>query len=170
MSPKRNVIRVLLAIALLGMIAFALANRSVRVWYHRMCLHQDMSFSPTTRKKSDGPLSVTYWKWLILEGGRSRAEQMRRRQEIDAPRRIAALEQLGYYARREFVLRDAYDPLPDWLRKLSDKTMTSVIKGADWPEIEFRPSTSNTVLVHIIGPVPLVQEWATAVHDHEDHQ
>ncbi len=120
MTFKRHAIRVALGAAVLAMILAAVANRPIRIWYHRKCLQKDMSFRPTTPTRSDGRLSLTYWRWRLLEGGRSRAEQLRRRQEIDAPRQIAALERLGYYAHREFVLVDTYDPLPEWLQKLSD--------------------------------------------------
>jgi RNA polymerase sigma factor (sigma-70 family) len=145
-------------------------NRPLRIWYHRMCLRRDMSFQPVVPKRSDGPSSVTYWRWRFVEGGQSRAEQVRKRQEIDAPRQMAALEALGFYVRREFALSDSWEPFPEWLKGLSDKTMKDVINGADWPDIRFVRSTSNTVLFHISGPLPLVQEWERAVHDHEPHQ
>jgi hypothetical protein len=169
-SRKRNVIPLIVGAVALAMVAVALGNRPLRVWYHRMCLHRDVSFRPIIPKKSDGPSSIAYWKSRFLEGGRSRVEQVRKRQEIHAPRQMAALEALGYYARREFALSDSWDPFPEWLGRLSDKTMKAVINGADWPDIVFARSPSNTVLVHIIGPLPLVQEWARAVHDHEAHQ
>jgi RNA polymerase sigma factor (sigma-70 family) len=145
-------------------------NRPLRVWYHRMCLRRDMSFQPVVPKRSDGPSSVTYWRWRLVEGGQSRAEQVRKHREIDAPRQMAALEALGYYVRREFALSNSSEPFPAWLKALSDKTMKDVINGADWPDIEFVRSTSNTVLFHVSGPLPLVQEWERAVHDHERQQ
>jgi hypothetical protein len=147
-----------------------LANRPLRVQYHRVRLHRDMSFRGVVPAKSDGLWSLTYWRWRVLERGRSLSEQRRRRQDIDATRQIAALETLGYYIRREFALSDAWDPLPEWVKRLSDKTMKDVLNGADWPHIEFTQSTSNTVHVQIIGAVPLVQEWERTIHEHDAHR
>jgi hypothetical protein len=165
-NPKRKLMQVTLGLALLGTIAIGIANRPLRIWYHRMRLRQDLSFRPVSLKRSEGPLTLAFWRWRLLEGGRNAREQMKWRQEVDAPRQIAALERLGFYVRREFFLVDRYDPLPDWLLRLSDTTLEGVNKGADWPVIRFEPTTSNTVLVRITGTVPLVQTWTTTVHEH----
>jgi hypothetical protein len=115
-----------------------------------------------------------YWKWRLLERGRTADQQFQRRQGIDAPRQIAALVALGYFAHREFTLSDPYEsfpPGPPWLQKLSAKNMKDVFtKKGDWSDIKILASRSNTILIRITASLPVFQEWEKAIRDHEAHQ
>ena len=60
---------------------------------------------------------------------------------------------------------------PLWLQKLSARSLEEVrTKNGNWPDIKIAASTSNTVLIHITGPLPLLQEWERAIRDHEANQ
>jgi len=133
-----------------------------------------MLFTPVHPKSGADHLSLGYWKWRLLERGRTADQQFENRQRIDAPRQIAALVALGYFAHRELALSDPYEsfpPGPLWLQKLSAKNLQEVrTKKGDWPDIRFVASTSNTILIHITASLPVLQEWEGAIRDHETHQ
>jgi hypothetical protein len=173
MSHKRHLISIVVCAVALAIVTFALVNRPLRIWYHRKCLRGDMLFTPVGPKSIADHSSLSYWKWRLLERRRTAEQQLQRRQEIDAPRQISALVALGYFAHREFALSDPMESFPSrplWLQKLSAKSLNEVrTKKVDWPDIRFVASTSNTILIHVTGPLPLLQEWETAIHDHEAH-
>ena len=157
-----------------SMATLALVNRPLRIWYHRKCLRSDMLFTPVHPRSATDRSSLGYWRWRLLERERTPEQQQQRRQEIDAPRQIAALVALGYFAHREFALSDPMESFPFrplWLQKLSAKNLQEVrTKKGDWPDIRFVASTSNTILIHITASLPVLQEWEGAIRDHETHQ
>src|SRR5439155_10365904 len=91
MSDKRNLTSIVVGAVVLTMAGLALTNRPLRIWYHRMRLHSDMSFTPLGPKNVTDHRSLSYWKWRLLEHGRTAEKQLQRRQEIDVPRQTAAL-------------------------------------------------------------------------------
>ena len=174
MSHKRNLISIIVCIVVLAITTLALVNRPLRIWYHRTCLLRDMSFTAVGPKSIADHSSLNYWKWRLLERRRTADQQFESRQGIDAPRQIAALVALGYFAHRELALGDPYDsfpPGPLWLQKLSAKSMKDVFtKKGDWPDIKIVASRSNTILIRITASLPVLQEWERAIRDHEAHQ
>jgi hypothetical protein len=123
-----------------------------------------MSFVPTRRGDH---LSFRYLRWKLLESGRTLQQQIELR-HVDASRRIAALVDLGVYAHQEFTLSGSNQgpSEPDWLLKLTDQAMQEVIYNkADWPDIRIDRS-SNSLLVSITAPVPLVERFQKALQEH----
>lgn len=169
MRHKRYLVWMIVSAVALTIVALALNSRPLRIRYHRMRLRHDMSFVPVYPKSRTD--SINYWRWRLLEGGLSQEKQKEKRQGIDAPRQTEILVDLGYYSHREFGLRipwSAFEDDAQWVKNLGDKTMQDVIsKGADWPDIRYSKSPSNTILIQITAPGSVVQEWARVVHEHE---
>jgi hypothetical protein len=169
MRHKHYLVRIIVSAVVLTIVALALTSRPLRIWYHRMRLRHDMSFVPVLPKSRTDYMN--YWRWRLLESGLSQEKQIEKRQGIDAPRQTETLVELGYYSRSEFGLRvpwSAFEEDAQWVKKLGDKAMQNVISnGADWPDIRYSKSPSNTILIQITAPVSVVQEWARVVHEHE---
>ena len=148
-------------------------HRQLRISYHRACLRRDLLFRPVMSKSMNDPRSWSYWRWRVVEGGRTSDEQESSRSE-DASRRKAALEALGYYARLELTVRApgaGSFPFPDWVQKLAARQITDFYKkGTDWPEITYLPDGSNTLGVRLVGPRALLEEWRRGALDHESHE
>jgi hypothetical protein len=132
-----------------------------------------MLFTPVHPKSATDHSSLGYWKWRLLERGRTADQQFENRQGIDAPRQIAALVALGYFAHREFALSDPMESFPFrplWLQKLSAKSSKDVFtKKGDWSDIKIVASRSNTILIRITASLPVLQEWERAIRAHEVH-
>lgn len=149
--------------AITAVAAVGLFTTAPRVWYHRARLQSLHAYEAVIVAPNDHWLTPRYWRWRILERGRSQEQQLMLRGML-LHEHVEALVGLGYYERREFDLEEPWSPLlesPDWLVRLMLKTGqdSATNQYRDWPQIAVVRSPSNTITVRITAPVPVVREW-----------
>lgn len=155
--------------ALLAIGAAAMLTTPARVWYHRARLQSLHSYEAVVVTVQDNWLNPRYWRWRVLERGRSQEQQLalRGRRFLE---HLEALVALGYYERHEFNLREPWDPLesPDWLVRLIVKSTrhSTTNHYRDWPQISLVRSPSNTIVVRISAPTPVIREWQSTIREH----